>query len=88
MAGFTNKEILQFVASAQKRPQNRLMLKLKLMVLSGQEYPKQDGTKGYRYQGWSAASEGIVAFTSSRLLEKGKEHEVMLTLMGFTAFEK
>jgi hypothetical protein len=85
---FTNKEILQFVAAAQKRPTNRLTVKLSMLILSAQEYVKQDQTKGYRYQAFDNKSEGIVTFTSSRLLKKGEPAEVLLVLNGFTAFER
>lgn len=83
------REVLKFVAAAQKKPANRLTIKMPLMIMSVQEYDKQDGSgKGYRYQGWDSKSEGIIQFTSSRLLKKGQVEEVLLNLNGFTAYER
>jgi len=82
------REVLKALQVASRRPDNRLVLKMSLMIMSSQEYKKQDGTKGYIYQGWDTKTESIIKFMSSRLLEKGKPSEVLLTLTGFSAFER
>jgi len=82
------KEVLKALQVASRRPDNRLVLKMTLMIMSSQEYKRQDGTKSYIYQGWDSKSESIIKFSSSRLLEKSKPAEVLLTLTGFSAFER
>lgn len=82
------REVLKALQVASRRPDNRLTLKLTLMIMGQQEYKRQDSTKSYIYQGWDSKSESIIKFGTSRILEKGKPAEVLLTLTGFNAFER
>lgn len=87
MAQFEGKEVMQMLASAQKRPDNRISVKFKGMILAVEEYQRKDLTLGRKYKIWQEATGDIVTFTSPRLLKKGELAEVMLTLSGFSAFE-
>jgi len=79
-------QVVRMVAQAQKRPQSRLVVKLKGMILSCQSYQKKDNTIGYSCQMWHAESDGLIPFFASEPYDKGKIAEVELVLFGFNAF--
>lgn len=82
------REVLSMLASASRRPQNRLVVKFKGLILSQEKYDKKDGSQGYKYQLYHSESKSVISFTSARLLKEGEPAEVALTLNGFTAYEK
>ncbi len=84
---FNLKEVMGVVTAAQRRPDNRLQLKIKGLVLSIQEYQKQDKTKGYKVLMFVQDQKAVLTFTTSRVVEEGKVFEALVTLTGFTAFE-
>lgn len=88
MIEMTGKELFKLAGAATKRPDNRITLKVSGLVLNCQEYTGQDGKVMRQYQIWSKELGGAaLKFGTSRLLKVGESAEIMLTLVGFNAFE-
>lgn len=81
------REVLTMLAAAQKRPQNKITIKLTVLILTFREWLNKDSVKMFTYTAFSEAADGVISFNSNRLLPKLKPSEVMVTLSGFTAFE-
>jgi len=78
-------QVVRMVAQAQKRPENRLVLKLKGLLLSCQPYLKKDGTTSYQMQFFHNETESLIKFYGPDPIEKGKPVEIEFLLTGFNA---
>jgi len=87
MAQFETREVLTMLGNAAKRPQNKIVLKLVVLILTSREWENKEKKKMYTYTSFSSTHDGIISFNTSRLLPKGKEAEVLLTMTGFQAYE-
>ena len=87
MPEFKTSDVLKMMASASKKPDNRMTLKFKGIILQATSYKRSDDSTAYNYMIWRKESGDVLKFGSARLLKQGEEAEVMITLTGFQAFE-
>lgn len=81
------KTVVKMMVQAQKRPDNTIILKLPVLVLTVRQWADKDGCKMYTYKVFASEFQSVVEFNSPKLYPVNKPAEVVLTLTGFRAFE-
>jgi len=81
------KTVVKMMVQAQKRPDNTLMLRLPVLILTARSWETKDKEKMFTYKAFSAENQAVLEFNSSKVHAPNKRVEVVLTLSGFRAFE-
>jgi len=78
-------QVARMVAQAQKRPDSRLIVKLKGMVLSQSPYTKADKSVTFQSKFFHPETESVISFYGPDQFEKMKILELEFVLSGFNA---